>query len=279
MRILAVLVLLSISFVSTGTGLVLAAEEESRTARPTAAASGEVADAPGLTEHLGQQVAVDAIFRDEDGKPLRFGDLLDRPVLLLPVYYSCPNVCNFLQGNMARLLPGVKLTPGKEFVVVSASFDATETPELARRRKSDYLAATGINFPADGWRFLTGDAEAIQALTHSIGFRFRSENGRISHPTVAVAIAPGGTIVRYLYGFDFLPFDVTMAMIEAARGQTGLSVKRVLSYCFSFDPAGKRYVLDFMRLAGAGIVGLLLIFAVVLLVGRKRNRARQGGRG
>jgi len=267
------------TLVSTGKGTALSAEEEGRTATSTVAATGEAADAPGLTVYLGQQVAVDAIFRDEDGRPIRFGDLLDRPVLLLPVYYGCPNVCNFMQGNMARILPGVKLTPGEEFVVVSASFDATETPELARRRKIDYLAATGTNFPADGWRFLTGDAEAIRALTRSIGFRFRSENGRITHPTVAVAIAPGGTIVRYLYGFDFLPFDVTMAMIEAARGQTGLSVKRVLSYCFSFDPAGKRYVLDFMRLAGAGIVGLLFIFAVVLVLGRKRNRARQGGRG
>ena len=278
MRFFPVLVLFSISLLATGNEIAFSAEED-HTAKPTLAAPGGETDAPGLTEHLGQQVAVDAIFRDEDGKLLRFGDLLDRPVLLLPVYYRCPNVCNFLQGNIARILPGVKLTPGKEFLVVSTSFDATETPELARHRKSDYLTATGTNFPTDGWRFLTGDAEAIRALTSSIGFRFRSENGRITHPTVAVAIAPGGTIVRYLYGFDFLPFDITMAMTEAARGQTGLSLKRVLSYCFSYDPAGKRYVLNFMRLAGVGIVCLLVIFTLVLVAGRKRNHAGQGERG
>ncbi len=233
---------------------------------------------PGLSEKLGEQVAVDAVFRDEEGKPLRFGDLLERPVLLLPVYYSCPTVCNFLQANMARILPQVGLEPGSDFLVVSASFDPADLPELAARRKTDYLAATGEKIPAHGWRFLTGDQAAIQALTGSIGFRFRAEGDMFLHPVVAVAIAPGGTIVRYLYGFDFLPFDVAMAMTEASRGEVGLSVKRLLAYCFSYDPQGKRYVLDVMRLAGLGLVALLVVFAGVLVAGRRR-RCRPDGAG
>lgn len=226
----------------------------------------------GVTERLGEVVAVDAVLLDEEGKPVRFSDLLSLPTLLLPVYYGCPNVCSFLQANVAKVLPQVDLAPGREFQVISLSFDHTETPAMARQAKVDFFPAAGERWPPSAWRFLTGDEMGIKRVTDSIGFRFSRDEDQFVHPVVMVALAPGGKIVRYLYGYTPLPFDITMAMTEASEGHLGLSVKRALTYCFSYDPKGKRYALNVIRVAGFAVVALaLVLFLALMLGGRKRK--------
>jgi protein SCO1 len=229
---------------------------------------------PGVTEKLGQIAAVDTVFTDEDGTLVTIQDLLNIATLVLPVYFNCPNVCDILQGNMTGILPKVQLQAGDEYQVLSVSFDPTDTPTLAKRRKNDFFNAMGNSFPSKGWRFLTGDDKNIAQFMASLGFQFQKQaDSMYAHPVVAVAIAPGGKIVRYLYGDNFLPFDVTLAMTEANQGKTGVSLKRVLAYCFSYDPAGKRYVLNVTRIAGTAILSLLFVFVVALvLAGRKTRR-------
>ena len=111
----------------------------------------------GLTERLGEKIPLDLIFRDENDKPVRLGELITGPTIILPVYYKCTNVCNFLQGGLAGILPAVKRKPAEEYRVLSISFDETETPALAAKYKRIYLDAIGAPFPDEGWRFLTGD--------------------------------------------------------------------------------------------------------------------------
>jgi protein SCO1/2 len=225
-----------------------------------------------VTEKLGELVAVDTVFSDENGRTGPLKDLLDKPTLVLPVYFSCPDVCNILQGNMTWILPEVELRPGDEYQVLSVSFDSTDTPKLAKRKKEDYVNAMGDSFPPDGWHFLTGTEQNIEKFIDSLGFQFQKQDDMYVHPVVVVALAPGGKIVRYLYGNDFLPFDVTLAMTEANQGKSGLSVKRVLSYCFSYDPEGKRYVLNVTRIAGTAILSLLLVFIVALVFAGKKKK-------
>ena len=228
---------------------------------------------PGIAEKLGQQAAVDAVFRDEEGVEHRLGDLLTLPTLILPVYFSCPDVCGFLQGNIARVLPEMTLAPGRDFQVLSISFDDTDTPEAAKRSRNNYLGATADRLPPAAWKFLTGEPEDIERFMGSLGFQFQRRKDGFLHPVAVVALAPGGKIVRYLYGVDFMPFDLTMAMSEAAKGVPGLSLKRVLAFCFSYDPAGRRYMLHIMRVSGAVIVTLVLILLGALVsAGRRRPR-------
>ena len=229
-------------------------------------------DPLGVTEQLGNSAAVDAVFRDEDGTPIRIGDILTIPTLLLPVYYGCPNVCSLLQANIAQLLPRVDLKPGKEYQVISLSFDDTETPVMARRARKDYLSAAGENWPPAAWRFLTGDGTNIRRMMGSIGFHFQRNQDQFVHPVVMVALAPGGKIVRYLYGYKPLPFDITMAMTEANEGRTGLSIKRALAYCFSYDPQGKHYALNILRVTGVAVVGLAIVLFLALTFGGRRKR-------
>ncbi|WP_319581829.1 SCO family protein [uncultured Pseudodesulfovibrio sp.] len=232
----------------------------------------EKADLPvGIEEHLGAMLP-DVPFTDSEGNRVTLPELADAPILLLPIYYRCPDVCNLLQGSVASILPEVKLAPGKELKVVSLSFDARENPKDAARAKRNYTAISGDAFPAEYWTFLTGDQASIDAVLNTIGYTVQKQGGLWAHPVAAIAIAPGGKVVRYLYGTSFLPFDITMAGTEAARGQTGLSVKRLLSFCYNYDPQGRRYVFDILRVSGFTIVGFVVIFLAWLLLGGKKKK-------
>jgi len=237
-------------------------------------AEAEESGAPvGVEEHLGAILPEDAWFTDSDGKRVNLRELVgNTPTLLLPVYYSCPNVCHILQSSFARVLPQVSLKPGEEIQVVSLSFDERDDAASAARNKKNFAMALRDKFPPQYWHFLAGDKANIHKAMEAVGFHYQRMGEDFAHPVVVIALAPGGKVVRYLYGTDFLPFDVTMAATEAAQGKTGMSVKRVLSYCFNYDPEGRRYTFDLMRVAGISILGFIAIMLGILFtVGKKRK--------
>jgi protein SCO1/2 len=240
---------------------------------PAPAASPMNTPDVSVTEKLGLHIASEARFRDETGRVVTMAEVVDKPTIIVPIYFSCPNVCAIIQSSLSAVLPDVKLAPGQDFQVVSVSFDETDTPEMAAHQKRNYMAAMEFRFPENGWRFLTGDEKNIRLLTESLGFGFRREGKDFLHPVVIMAVSPKGKIVRYLYGTKPLAFDLTMAATEAGREQVGLSVKRVLAYCFSYDPEGKRYVFNFMKITGTGILVVLGILLVSLIVAGRSKRA------
>ncbi|QJB56722.1 SCO family protein [Pseudodesulfovibrio sp. zrk46] len=231
------------------------------------------ADIPvGIEEKLGN-VLPDVEFTDSEGNKVRLLELVkDTPVMLLPIYYRCPDVCNLLQGGFASILPKVALKPGEEIKVVSLSFAPEEQTKDAARAKRNYTAILDGKFPPEYWTFLTGDQQSIDQTLDAIGYTVQKQGKLWAHPVAAIAIAPGGKVVRYLYGTTFLPFDITMAGTEAAQGKTGLSIKRLLSYCYNYDPDGRRYVFDILRVSGFSILGFVGIFLAWLILGGKKKR-------
>lgn len=229
----------------------------------------------GLDEHLGAKIPLDLVFRDESGQAIRLSELVTGPTIILPVYYNCTNVCNFLQAGLARVLPAIKARPGTEFRVISVSFDDAETPQQASRSKRMYQNSMDKPFPEDGWRFLTGEAASIRRLTDAAGYRFQRKGRDFIHPVASFIVARDGTIVRYLYGTTFLAKDVSMALLEAREGMVGSSIRKVVEYCFSFDPAGKTYVFNLLRVSATVIIictGSFLAFLV--LAGKKRKQRK-----
>lgn len=249
-------------------GEKLQAHQHSAGTDPAPAGAGQV----GLTEQLGKKIPLDLVFRDENNKPVRLGELITGPTIILPVYYKCTNVCNFLQGGLAGVLPRIKRKPGVEYRVLSISFDETETPPLAAKYKRLYLDAMDAPFPDDGWHFLTGNLDNIHRLTDAIGYHFVRKGGEFIHPVASVIIARDGTIIRYLYGMTFLPKDISLALLEAGEGKIGASIRTVLGYCFSFDPKGKTYVFNLMRVSATVVIFCTGAFLLYLIVtGRKRK--------
>lgn len=237
----------------------------------------------GVAERLGQQADLDVTLVGEDGARLRLGDLVTMPTLLAPVYYSCPNECNVLLGTLASALPQVGLKPGQDYQVLAVSFDERDTPATATKRKGDFLNAGALSgsggFPPQAWRFLTGDEANIRRLMDSVGFGYQRAGDAFKHSVVLVALSPSGKVTRYLYGIKPLPFDLAMAATEAAGGRTGLSIQRAVAMCYTYDPEGRRYVFDIMKVTGAGVLAALGLFGLFLAFGGKRRGAPPKGQG
>jgi protein SCO1/2 len=228
----------------------------------------------GVDERLGQRVPLDIPVADGQGRQLRLGAAITRPTLLLPVYYSCPTTCSFMLANLAQAINRVPLELGEDYAVLAFSFDEEEGPELALAAKKNYTKLLNRGLPAEEWTFLTADEESIRSLTDAIGFRFkRTAEHLFIHPNVLIALAPDGTVIRYLYGPSFLPFDIGMALTEAAKGTPGLSVRKLLTYCFDYDAESKSYVFKSFRLLAVGILILLLAFFFFVL---RKGKAHPG---
>lgn len=230
------------------------------------------ADKVGLDEHLGSYLPLDLVFRDEQGKQVKLSDLVTKPTIIAPVYYRCPNVCHFLQGDLARVLPGLKLKAGEDYQVISFSFDETEQPELALRSRNTYYAAMKNQYPEQAWRFLTGDSETIRRLTNAIGYNFQRVGTEFLHPVVFLVVSQEGMIVRYLHGTHIVPKDLTLALYEAKTGHVGTTIRKMVQYCFSFDPEQKTYVFNILRVSATAILATLAIFAVYLIFGGKKSK-------
>ncbi len=237
------------------------------------APSEAIPSAVGLDEKLGEKLPLNLMFSDEHGQPIRLASLVTRPTVIAPIYYRCPNVCHFLQGDLARVLPQLKLKPGEDFQVISISFDESETPELARRSRATYMAAMNDALPESSWRFLTGSLDQIQAFTEAIGFRYQRVGADFAHPVALVVVSPEGQIIRYLHGTHVLPKDLTLALYESKSGKVGTTIRKVVQYCFSFDPEQKTYVFNLLRISATIILLTLGVFlAFLILTGKKKGK-------
>ena len=153
--------------------------------------------------------------------------------------------------------------------MISVSFDDEETFKHAQGAKANYSKILKDQDQADHWRFFTADAENIKRLTDAVGFRFmKMGTHNYVHPNLVTMVSGSGKVIRYLYGMDYLPFDIGMAVTEAYREEPGISIKKIVSYCFDYDPKNKRYAFNIVRVFGAvTLVGLALFFFFLL---RKR---------
>lgn len=231
----------------------------------------------GIAQKLGAQVPLDTRFVGEDGQPLSLRQLVTAPTILALVYYNCPNVCDFLLTGLAGVLGPLPAEPGVDYNVVTISIDPDETPKEARKAKRIGLETIQKPFPPGAWRFLTGDEASIHAVADSIGFHYRRNGNGFDHPVAIVILSPGGTIVRYMYGADFLPADLKLSLMEAQAGRIGPSIAKLVRICFRVDP--KSHALVFMTTRVVASVTLLVagaLAAYLVIAGRKHRRPSSG---
>jgi len=225
----------------------------------------------GVEEKLGQTVPLDLMLVDEQGERVSLHSLLDKPTLLTLNYFRCSGLCTPLLNGVAELLSHTDQIPGKDFQVVTVSFDPRDNAELASLKKGNYLKQLKPGFSPGAWRFMTGDPVSTKRLADSVGFRFAKHGEDYVHAGAVMVLSPAGQVTRYLYGVTFLPFDVKMAVAEAAQGRTGPTIARFLKFCYSYDPAGRRYFLDITRVAAAFTVALAAGFGIAVAAKRKKR--------
>jgi protein SCO1/2 len=220
---------------------------------------------------LDAQLPLDTSFRDESGQPVQLRSYFQgKPVVLAFVYYQCPMLCMQVMDSIVSTLKVVTFTAGKEYEVVIISFDATETPAMASVKKQDIVSRYHRPGSENGWHFLTGDREAISRVTQAGGFRFAWDpvTKMWVHASGILLMTPDGRISRYFYGIDYAPRDMRLGLIEAAAGNIGTPIDKVILYCYHFDPASGKYgtvILNVVRLGGIFTVALIAFFIFFFL--------------
>src|SRR6185503_5120881 len=218
---------------------------------------------------------LDLVFRDENGSAVRLGDYFGRkPVVLALVYYNCPMLCNQVLNGLTSALGVVSFDVGKEFEVVTVSFDPRETPQLASSKKETYIQWYKREGAAEGWHFLTGERASIEKLTEAVGFHYKFDQStdQFIHASGIMIATPKGTLARYFYGIEYAPKDMRLGLIEASDNRIGNPVDRLLLFCYHYDPAAGKYgavAMNILRLAGvATIAGMVAMFWLL----RRRRR-------
>jgi len=225
----------------------------------------------GIDEQLGKSIPLNESFMDENGNKVLLKDLFTKPTVLSFVYYNCPGICSPLLMELTDIINKSDLVAGVDYNVVSISMNEFETQKDAMERKQTFFKTLDKNLPPESWKFLTGDSVTIKKVADASGFYFKRHGKDFLHAGAFIFIDKNGKICRYLFpsfsersGFGILPFDFKMAVLETSEGKVTPTISKVLQFCFSYDPEGQTYVLNFTRIFGAGILILVGIFIVYL---------------
>jgi protein SCO1/2 len=232
----------------------------------------------GIDQKLDAQLPLDLVFNDESGAQVRLGDYFGkRPVVLALVYYNCPMLCNQVLNGLTSSMETVRAFDiGKEFEVVTVSFDPRETPELAREKKETYIKWYRRPGASDGWHFLTGGKHEIDKLSEAVGFHYRYDpaTDQFVHASGIMLATSQGKLARYFYGVEYAPTDLKLGLIEASENRIGSPVDKLLLYCYHYDPAAGKYgpvVMNMVKVGGAATV----ISFLMLLMWMRRRTARR----
>jgi protein SCO1 len=231
----------------------------------------------GITERLNNQIPNDLIFTNQDGKMVNLKQLISKPTVINFVYFRCPGICSPLMNGLEEVIDLSDLQLGKDYQVITISFDSEETSDLAVKKRGNYLKMLKTQQDVSGWMFLTGDSLNIARATESMGFGFKKSGNEYIHEASLILLSPEGKITRYLKGITFLPFEFKLAIIEASQGKSVHTVSKVLQFCYSFDPKSQHYMLDITKIAGVFVLILAFTLLVTLLI-KSKLRKKSGSK-
>lgn len=235
----------------------------------------------GIEQKLGNQLPLDTVLKDEDGRDVKLGDYFKsgRPVVLAFVYYECPMLCTQVLNGLTGSLKGITLDPGKDFDVVAISFDAKDNdrPDLAKNKKANYLERYQRPGTESGWHFLTGTDQSIKAVTDAAGFKFEwdDKTQQFAHAAAVMVVTPEGKMSRYFYGIDYSPKDLKFGIMDSSAEHIGNPAEQLLLYCYHYDPASGKYGFAILRAMRIGGIVTLLGLGAMAFVFWKRNKKKE----
>jgi len=232
----------------------------------------------GIDQKLDTQVPLDLTFRDEAGRTVPLSTYFQgkKPVILALVYYECPMLCTQILNDLESSLKAVSFNPGRDFEVVSVSFDPKDTPDIAASKKQLLLKRYGRPNTSNGWHFLVGDQPNIKTLTDAVGFHYKYDPAtqQFAHASGIMILTPDGHLSRYFYGLEYAPRDIRLGLVEASQNKIGSPVDQILLFCYHYDPSTGKYgalVMRIVRVSGARFV---LVCGTFLWIVFRREKAR-----
>ena len=225
-------------------------------------------------EKQGQFAALDTKLVNENGDTVLLKDIITKPTILNLVFYECAGTCSPLMFGVSKFIDEVDLQLGIDYDVITVSFDPSENIDLGIKKKAAYISIMKNKEVAKNWRFFVCDSLNIVKLTQSVGFNYQKKNNQFIHPTGLIALGSDGKIIRYLRGIDFLPFDIKITMVEAAKGKIGPSINRLLAVCYSYDTTGNQFVFNVTRVSAIVIIFVIILIFLFLSLSRLNFKKR-----
>jgi protein SCO1 len=234
----------------------------------------------GIQQNLNQQIPPDLTFTDDLGRKVKLSDYFgQKPLILNFVYYGCPMLCGEELTGLESALRVLKFDLGKEFDVITISFDPKNTPEIAAKKKEQILRRYNRPGAERGWHFLVGQPGAIDAVTKAAGFQYEydEKTGQFAHSTAIMVLTPQGKIAQYYYGIEYPPKDLRLALVEASQNRIGTWADELLLYCYHYDPEKGKYSATVMRvLRLMGVATMLCLGALLFAMIRRSSVNFQG---
>ena len=215
----------------------------------------------------GTRLPLDAVLRDDTGRQVRLAALVDRPVVLVPGYYTCPNLCSTLFEGVLQALALSGLGKG-DYRLVGLSVDPRDGAATAAARKRAYAAL--LPGGADDLTLLTGDAATLARLQGALGYRAVPDpaSGQLAHAAGFVVLDADGRIARTFSGVRFDPAALRAA-IKTPAPSFG---RQVLLLCAHYAPTSGRHTDAALAAVRGGV--LLLPLLVLGWLWRRRGVRR-----
>jgi protein SCO1/2 len=231
----------------------------------------------GIRQNLGNQLPLSDHFVDSSGADVPLGAYFEhRPVVVALVYYKCRMLCPQVLSGLARTLRQVNFTPGKDYDIVVASIDPADTPADGAAEKARFLDSLGAPGAGSSVHFLTGQQASITDLASATGFNYVRVPGpdgkmdQFAHSSVIMIATPDGRMSKYLFGIDYQPRDVRLAVIEASNHHIGSVSDLILLYCCNYSPSAGKYTVSVLRVMGLAAMGsLFMLVALLYALSRK----------
>lgn len=267
----------------------LATPVEAQYKPPPAPSERQSTEQPGILKEIGvdqkldNQVPLNLEFKDEHGNTVTLGQYAgkNRPIVLSLVYYECPMLCNQVLNGLTRslkMLEDVPMLAGKDFEIVTMSFDPEEGPELALEKKNNYIKQLDQAGAEDHWHWLTGEEDNVKEVADSVGFRYAwdEKQQQYAHASAIFLLTPDGKVSRYFFGIEYSPKDMRLGLAEASDGNIGGPIEKILLYCYHYDATLGKYSVMVMKLIQVGgVLTLLALGSFMFVMLRKDFKAKE----
>jgi len=234
----------------------------------------------GVKQNLGNALPLQDRFLDSSGTEVPLSAYFEhRPVVMALVYYKCKMLCPQVLSGLAKTLRSVGFTPGKDYDVVITSIDPMDTPADGAVEKTRFLESLGAPEAGSSVHFLTGQQGSITDLAAATGFNYVRVPGpdgkmdQFAHSSVIMIATPDGRMSKYLFGIDYQPRDVRLAVIQASTHHIGSLSDMILLYCCNYSPSAGKYTVSVLRIMGLAAMGsLFMLVAMFYALSRKPKR-------
>lgn len=180
---------------------------------------------PDETKTHGNTLPFISLTRD-NGSVFSLDDLKGKPLILNPVFVSCPHTCSPITSSLLKATETLK-KKGYDFHVLTFSFDPADSPESIR------VIRDRIGLPAE-WEVAWGAPDEIAKLLTALDFQVEpSKEAGFLHPNLVAVANADLKLEKYVFGVQLHADELELALIEAVRKTPWWhqAWKGVLAFC------------------------------------------------